>query len=381
MLDQMVAFCGNKIEESDVLDIFGFNSEETVAKLADALISGNNSTALELVHEQAEAGKDLAGLLGDLIAYFRNVLVKRVDPGTASDEISPEMQTHIAKHAGLVETHRLLGMIDHLAETDGKMKWAANKKLHVEIAMIKAIQSLSEASLDDVISMISGAASSAGSVPAAAAPAQQPAPESKAAAPAPSSQKVEELSPQPVSKPSSPPPESSPEAPEHADPAPSLPSSTKGPPFWEEAKAKLIEDRPLFSMWLEATHFIDHSDDQVVIGFSPDQRIYKDSLMRHEQVINDTLSQCVGSPTKIRMEVRDDLESIVPEEEAGPETSAGSPPFDPGDSSGSPVGKAADPAPGEEVLQPLEPAEMPEDFYNDPLINDAVDIFDAKIKK
>ena len=159
MLDQMVAFCGNKIDEQSVLDIFGFNSEESIADLADAIVASDNAKALGLVHEHAEAGKDLTRFLGDLIGYFRHVLVKKVDPNAASEEISSDLQVHIAKHAEAVEINRLLTMIDHLAETDGKMKWAANKKLHLEIAMIKAIQSLGEASLDDVISMISGAAS------------------------------------------------------------------------------------------------------------------------------------------------------------------------------------------------------------------------------
>lgn len=406
MMDQMVAFCGNKIEESDVLDIFGFNSEESVAKLADALIKGNNSSALELVHEHAESGKDLTRLLGDLIGYFRHVLVKRVDPGATSDEISPELQKSIAGHAGEIETHRLLGIIDQLAETDGKMKWAANKKLHIEIAMIKAIQSLGEASLDDVISMISGAAGSAPAsvTPAATpapAPAQQPspAPEARAAAPAPV---VEQQSATPAPAPTpipEPAPEQAPTPPSEPAPEPTpagpmtsfeptpaadLPATATGPPFWEQAKAKLIEERPLFGMWLEATHYIGQEGDQIIIGFATDQRIYRESLMRHEQVINQTLTECLGSPTRIRMEIHDNLESIGVEEEEeapAPPPRQEAPPFDPGNSSGSPTTPPPAQEPAVEVLEPLEPAEMPEDFYNDPLINEAVDIFDAKIKK
>ncbi|MGB1128838.1 MAG: DNA polymerase III subunit gamma/tau, partial [Haloferula sp.] len=34
MLDQLVAFCGDSIEESNVLDVFGFTSRETLAELA-----------------------------------------------------------------------------------------------------------------------------------------------------------------------------------------------------------------------------------------------------------------------------------------------------------------------------------------------------------
>src|SRR4029453_3248745 len=41
--------------------------------------------------------------------------------------------------------------IDQLAAAEGRMKWAPNKKLHFEVAIIRAIQSLGQATLDEVI--------------------------------------------------------------------------------------------------------------------------------------------------------------------------------------------------------------------------------------
>src|ERR1700758_2688716 len=67
MLDQLVAFCGEKISESDVLTVFGLTAQQTVADLCGALIAGDTSAALGIVHEQAEAGRDLSRLLTDLI--------------------------------------------------------------------------------------------------------------------------------------------------------------------------------------------------------------------------------------------------------------------------------------------------------------------------
>ncbi|HRQ90864.1 MAG TPA: DNA polymerase III subunit gamma/tau, partial [Bacteroidia bacterium] len=83
MLDQLVAFCGDKIEEGDVLEIFGFNSAESIAALGGMILRRDSSAALAGIHAHAEGGKDLARLLGDLIGHFRNVLVAKVDPGAA----------------------------------------------------------------------------------------------------------------------------------------------------------------------------------------------------------------------------------------------------------------------------------------------------------
>jgi DNA polymerase-3 subunit gamma/tau len=51
----------------------------------------------------------------------------------------------------LITTDRLLDLIDQFAAAEGRMKWAPNKKLHFEVAIIKAIQTLGQATLDEVI--------------------------------------------------------------------------------------------------------------------------------------------------------------------------------------------------------------------------------------
>src|SRR4030095_1288175 len=51
----------------------------------------------------------------------------------------------------LIPTDRLLDLIDQFAAAEGRMKWAPNKKLHFEVAIIRAIQTLGQATLDEVI--------------------------------------------------------------------------------------------------------------------------------------------------------------------------------------------------------------------------------------
>ena len=57
----------------------------------------------------------------------------------------------LAVQAEMIENDRLLDLIDQFAQAEGRMKWAPNKKLHFEVAIIKAIQSLNQATLDEVI--------------------------------------------------------------------------------------------------------------------------------------------------------------------------------------------------------------------------------------
>jgi DNA polymerase III subunit gamma/tau len=151
MLDQLVAFCGEDITEPDVLKVFGFTSQQTVAKLTDRILRAATADAVQLLHEQCEAGKDMMRLMADLIGYLRDLLVFKVKPDALSEDIDPDSQKLLAAQSELIETDRLLELIDQFAGAEGRMKWAPNKKLHFEVALIKAIQSLNQITLNEVI--------------------------------------------------------------------------------------------------------------------------------------------------------------------------------------------------------------------------------------
>jgi len=151
MLDQLVAFCGEKINESDVLDVFGFTSEQMVIDLTGRILHGETPEAIDLLHQQSEAGKDMMRLMTDLIAYLRDLLVFKAKPDALSEDVDPDVQKALGAHAERISTDRLLELIDQFAAAEGRMKWAPNKKLHFEVAIIKAIQSLGQATLDEVI--------------------------------------------------------------------------------------------------------------------------------------------------------------------------------------------------------------------------------------
>jgi DNA polymerase-3 subunit gamma/tau len=151
MLDQLVAFCGEKIAESDVLNVFGFTSKQTVSDLTGRVLRGETPEAIDLLHEQSEAGKDMMRLMADMIAYLRDLLVFKAKPDAVNEDVDPDVQKSLAAHAELVSTDRLLELIDQFAAAESRMKWAPNKKLHFEVAIIKAIQSLGQATLDEVI--------------------------------------------------------------------------------------------------------------------------------------------------------------------------------------------------------------------------------------
>jgi len=115
------------------------------------ILRGETPEAIDLLHQQSESGKDMMRLMSNLIAYLRDLLVFKAKPDALKEDVDTEVQKSLAAHAELIATDRLLEMIDQFGAAEGRMKWAPNKKLHFEVAIIKAIQSLGQATLDEVI--------------------------------------------------------------------------------------------------------------------------------------------------------------------------------------------------------------------------------------
>ncbi|MEM7011382.1 MAG: DNA polymerase III subunit gamma/tau, partial [Verrucomicrobiota bacterium] len=226
MLDQLVAFCGEKIEEENVLEVFGFTSAEVVANLTEQLLTRKNVDALETIHVQDEKGKDLGRFLGDVIGYLRNLLVAIVDPENEFGDLAPEITERLREQSKKTTPERLLKLIDHFADTETKMKWAPNKKLHLEIAVIKAAQLLTETTISDVISILHGAESAAAELPVTAAPAAAKGGEKKNAVTEPNSEirnSKSEPEPEPTPEPEpEPTPEPEPEPTPEPEPEPTL---------------------------------------------------------------------------------------------------------------------------------------------------------------
>ena len=151
MLDQLVAFCGNAIEEKDVLSVFGFTSRQKVGELCEAVLAEDSSSALQLVHEQAEAGRDLSQLLADLISHLRNLLLAQADPGGLEGELGTAAVELLRRQSEGVARERLLELIDLCAAGEQRMKWASNKRMYLEVTLLRAIRTVGQVTLGEVL--------------------------------------------------------------------------------------------------------------------------------------------------------------------------------------------------------------------------------------
>jgi DNA polymerase-3 subunit gamma/tau len=338
MLDQLVAFCGEKIAEADVLNVFGFTSGQTVAGFTEKILRGATADAVQLLHDQSESGKDMMKLMSDLISYLRDLLVFKVKPDALSKDVDLDLQKSLAAQAQLIETDRLLELIDQFGEAEGRMKWAPNKKLYFEVALIKAIQTLSQVTLNEVIENLNalrdGKPPTQKKTVAAVADYSSGEPRPEKAAASGSGNK---------------PPRVAEQASQYMAPTENV--NLDPTKLWEQVSAKVPPQKAFLRNSVAAAHLLGVEGRNLMLGFSPEQKAMMDILgtQANRKFVEMLLQEITGKDLSLKLSVKDDLAS----KEANPQN----------------------PAAEEEKT-----SDSSESFKDDPLIREALELFKGEIK-
>jgi DNA polymerase III subunit gamma/tau len=373
MLDQLVAFCGKEINEDQVLEIFGLTSELVVADLARSIVDANAPAALRIIHDQAEAGKDLSRILGDLIGFLRHLLIDQVDSASVQEELSELGRKIVSELSRSVKPGELLRLIEIFSEAEPGLKWTSNKKLHLEIATIRAIQSLREVGIDRILEALenlpnqgSQSVGRSSALPAddeilKKTPSSSANPPSdrltKIAAPKtePAEERPDDLSAEKnvendlseaVAEPELMVPAE--EIGEVEDlSSPDTAEDTQGEDLqslWIKVVGEVRRRRPLIQSWIEMATPLGQSGTELLIGFPSTEQLAMESLLRsnNRKFVEDLLTEIAAAPRTIRAELRGDL--------VRPETARRSEPT------------------------------LLDGFKNDPLIQKALEIFKAEIE-
>src|SRR5512138_3098422 len=140
-LDQLISFCGDKIEEADVLSMFGLTAQGQLIELVRAVLAGETETALRHLNELAKNGKDLGRLLSDLLNHFRNLLIYQVSRGDLKLlEISEAEGASLREQSAAADAEALTRIMEVLANAEIRLRDAASKRIMFEVTLLKAIE-------------------------------------------------------------------------------------------------------------------------------------------------------------------------------------------------------------------------------------------------
>lgn len=178
-LDQLIAFCGKRITEEDVLQVFGLPPQRVIGLIAGCMLRGDTAEALRLVADLEAQGKDLGRVLGDCLSHLRSLLIYQKAPAVLDRELAPEQREAFEEQKALLGAPKLLRMVEMLSEAEPRVRAALSPKIQLEVALASACEVPRDVELGDVIALLDPEGHSA--VPAAG-PATAPAPKPRAQA-------------------------------------------------------------------------------------------------------------------------------------------------------------------------------------------------------
>lgn len=156
ILDEMAVFRQNeKISYEDVLEVLGTTDISVFANLFEALARSDTMAALDTVEEVFAQGREPGQFIEDFLWYMRNILiVKSSDKKSNIIDLSEDNLNIIEKSAKTISKEALIRYIRLLAELSNRLRFAANKRIFIEISIIKICTPQMEIDADSIVERI-----------------------------------------------------------------------------------------------------------------------------------------------------------------------------------------------------------------------------------
>ncbi len=139
LLDQCIAFhFGQELTYDKALDVLGAVDTEVFSRLLRHVIGREVNGCIGLLEEIVMQGRELSQFVTDFTWYLRNLLLlQSSDDIEDIIDVSSDNLVRLKEEAGMLETETLMRYIRIFSELSGQIKYAPQKRILIEIALIK----------------------------------------------------------------------------------------------------------------------------------------------------------------------------------------------------------------------------------------------------
>ena len=141
ILDQMISFCGKKISQNDVLEVYGLASKGRISELAGFINTADYNSIIDYTDSFSAEGIDFYRALLDLSDTFRQLLLDVLRNNESISTYSPEQCVRI---------------LDALRQGEDLVRMGLSEKTNFEVTLFRAVEAGRNRSIDQVIRKISG---------------------------------------------------------------------------------------------------------------------------------------------------------------------------------------------------------------------------------
>lgn len=165
LMDQVAAFCGNEINEQEVIEALGLVDRALLFDFVEAVAAQESKKVLEITRRVVDSGVDVADFVTELMEHFRILLLLTADEDIAKQlQFSDEELTQYIKQAANFQTGDVLKLIGVGTEMSQNLRYGLNERLVLETSGVKMAQMESTVKISEVLQRLNMAGSSTGSV-------------------------------------------------------------------------------------------------------------------------------------------------------------------------------------------------------------------------
>lgn len=156
LLDQCIAFyLGQKLTYDHVLEVLGAVDTEVFGDFFRRICAQDLPGTIRELEEIVLKGRELSQFVTDFIWYLRDLLLLKSDQGMEEMlDVSGDRLLRMKEDAGLTDPDTLMRYIRVFSELSGQLRYATQKRVLVEIALIKLCRPEMERSYDSLLQRI-----------------------------------------------------------------------------------------------------------------------------------------------------------------------------------------------------------------------------------
>lgn len=156
LLDQCVAFyLGQELTYDKVLEVLGAVDTEVFSRLLRHVLDRDVLGCVHLLEEIVMQGRELTQFVTDFTWYLRNLmLVQSSDNLEDVIDMSTDNLQRLKEEAGMADMDRIIRYIRIFSELSGQLRVSAQKRIMVEVALIKLCKPEMEVKEDALLDRI-----------------------------------------------------------------------------------------------------------------------------------------------------------------------------------------------------------------------------------
>lgn len=153
LLDQCIAFyLGQKLTYDHVLKVLGAVDTDVFSRMLRSILKKDITGAIRLLEDLVMEGRELGQLVTDFTWYMRNLLLlQSSDDMEDVLDISSDNLLALKEEAAMVNPEVLIRYIRIFSELGNQIKYASQKRILIEIALIKLCNPQMETGYDSII--------------------------------------------------------------------------------------------------------------------------------------------------------------------------------------------------------------------------------------